>query len=99
MMGRCMKIAGSTLLMVGSCGFWIVLLASPVFGAIWADSNMWVPWDYEAKWRWLQGLATAVMESWRYVAAMGVCLLLAIAGGLLRRVAEARQIQVGSVAR
>jgi hypothetical protein len=49
-MNRFMTVIAWTLLIVGGWGFWIVLLASPVNAAIWADANMWAPWDHQAKW-------------------------------------------------
>lgn len=98
-MNRFMTVAGWTLLIVGGWGFWIVLMASPVFGVMWADANMWAPWDHQAKWHWLQGLGAAFMASWGWLAAMGVCLLLAFAGGRLRRVAEVKRLREGSAAK
>lgn len=92
-MNRCMTVIAWTLLIVGGWGFWIVLLASPVTGAIWADANVWAPWDVQAKWQWLQGLGAALKASWGWLAAMGACLAMAFAGGRLRRLAEARRIR------
>jgi hypothetical protein len=91
-MNRFMTVIAWTLLIVGGWGFWIVLLASPVNAAIWADANMWAPWDHQAKWRWAMGLGAALKASWGWLAAMGACLAMAFAGGRLRRVAEVRRI-------
>jgi hypothetical protein len=96
---RALTISGWTLLIVGGWGFWIVLLASPINGAIWSDANMWAPWNHQAKFDWMMRMASALKSSVVWLAAMGVCLVLAFAGGRLRKAGEARRLRVSSVAK
>ena len=87
-MNRLQTVTGWVLMIVGSYGFFILLLASPIGRAIWSGGAMWTPWEAGENANWAMNLGRTIQSEWRVLVACAGCLLLAGLGGWLRRAAE-----------
>lgn len=92
-----MRRVGFALMLVGSWGCVLLLLASGIVGAVFYDiENVFAVWDFERPFRWLINLGLTVMDRWRWL--LG-CLGLAALAGLgawLQWPVEAGRPQAGS---
>jgi len=67
-MNRWRLVVSWIFLGVGCWGAVILLLASPITAAIWADAGVFEPWNVGKKVSWYVNLVTVVRESWRWLA-------------------------------
>lgn len=75
-----MKVVSWILLAGGCYGALACLLASGLLGAIWAPGGMLTPWDWQARWDWIAGVARAAAAGWPWVAGMFLCFCFALVG-------------------